>query len=112
MMNHDQRLLAQMEMHSLLDGLTAALVQTDPARFVDKVEQIRTRALHYNMTLLHDVASAMESRLHRALSEGGAVVAIRSYREAMRDAVACHDNGAGASEALLAHINLRLEGQP
>lgn len=111
-MDRDQNLLIQAEMLALLEGLPAVLVERHPVQFLMHLDQIRQRAAQHHLSGLHDLACACESALQKALQAGGALTTARYYLEAMTDALGCGEIDRNMGEALMAHVALRLGGQP
>ncbi|MEW4468511.1 hypothetical protein AB1K62_11835 [Parasphingorhabdus sp. JC815] len=111
-MDHDKNLLVQAEMLALIEGIPSNLLEKHPVQFLMHLDQIREKAVQHHLTALHDLICAFESTLQRALQSGAALVVADSYLGAMRDALECGPVDHTMTEALLAHVALRLGGQP
>ncbi|GAA0475880.1 hypothetical protein GCM10009096_17000 [Parasphingorhabdus litoris] len=111
-MDHDQNLLVQAEMLTLLEGMPSSLVEKHPVQFLMHLDQIRQKAAQHHLTALHDLSCAFESALQQALQNGKGVLVADSYLAAMQEALTCGPINRSMSEALLANVALRLGGQP
>ena len=111
-MDHDQNILIQAEMLSLLDGIPAALMDEHPLQFMLHLDQVRLKASQHHLTALHDLVCACESELQRTFDTGGGATVAQAYMDAMREALDCGPIDAQMSEALMANVALRLGGQP
>lgn len=111
-MDHDQNLLVQAEMLSLLEGIPSTLVEKHPVQFLMHLDQIRQKADQHRLSALHDLSCALESALQQALQTGSGVVVAESYLAVMRDALSCGPVEGERAETLMASVALRLGGQP
>jgi len=111
-MDHDQNLLVQAEMTSLLEGIPPELVEEHPIQFLLHLDHIRQKAAQHHLDALHDLSCAFESALQQALQNGSGLVTAQSYLDAMRDSLGCGPMDPAMTEALMANVALRLGGQP
>lgn len=111
-MDHDQNLFVQAEMQALLDNLSAELVARHPVQFLMHLDHVRQKAIQHQLSALHDLSCAFEAALQPVIAKGGAITVVRSYLEAMRATLDCHEIDGSMTEALMANVALRLGGQP
>jgi len=111
-MDHDQNLLVQAEMLTLLDGIPASLMDEHPLQFMLHLDQVRLKASQHHLKALHDLVCACESELQKTLETGGGVTVAKAYLTAMRETLDCGPLDAQMSEAMMANVALRLGGQP
>ncbi len=111
-MDHDQNLLVQAEIQTLLNDLPAELVVRHPVQFLMHLDHIRQKATQHHLSALHDLSCALETALQPTLRNGGATTIARFYLEAMRATLDCDEISPSMTEALMANVALRLGGQP
>jgi hypothetical protein len=105
-MNQDALMIVRAQMSSRIDMIADLTSSRSPDEILHQLEQMRHLAIEYNMMTL----AALTGQLERALCDSHGRVTIRSFVNAMHDALGCDDADPSVAAALYASVGQRLYG--
>jgi hypothetical protein len=110
-MEHDSHMLVRSELLALIGALEPQMVHFHPVRFLMQLDQIRRTAVQHGLDGVPSLISALETAISRLSDNAGGVLVVQNYVEAMHEALECDSLNPAMTEALMAHVALRMGGQ-
>ena len=107
-MDHDQLMMVRAELSDLLDALQLTSFDTNPLRFLVRLEAIRHAAVAHHFSAVAEIAGVFEASMQRVIHHGGADSVVSSFTDILGDAIGCSQLSPAVTQSLLASVAIRL----